>query len=115
MKRLVTLCLLLLTACKREGTAQSAEAEALDYVRLVSVAASNAYTETGQPLPATPCTDPLFGMKKTTKFLKLERCVVRYDSDQSYTVAALFNKDLAVLSDVNGARRVNVDELPEVN
>ena len=103
-----------LTACPCQGTEAKAEAEALDYVRLVTVAASNPYTQTGEPVPATPCTDPLFGMKKTTKFLKLEGCTVRYDTDGQYTVAAVFNADLAVSGDVNGTRRVRVADLPEV-
>lgn len=106
--------LLLLTGCKREGTAESAEAEALDYVRIVAIAASNVYTESGQSIAPTPCTHPMFNMKKTSKFLRLGRCTVRFESDQSYVVAALFNDDLAVVSDENGTRRVQGSELPEV-
>lgn len=115
MKARFWLVALLLTACKQQNDpAQAAEAEALDYVRIVAIAASNVYTETGRSIPPTPCTDHLFNMKKTSKFLRLSRCTVRFDSDQSYGVAALFNDDIAVVSDENGTRRVRVSELPEV-
>lgn len=105
---------LLLTACKGAGSGDTAEAEALDYVRLANVAISNAYYETGQPVPPTPCTDPLFGLKKTSKFLKLQRCVARKDSADSVLIAAVFNDDLAIVSDAQGTRRVKVEDLPEV-
>lgn len=114
MKEGLLLFLLLLTACKREATAQSAEAEALDYVRLVQVALSNAYYQTSRPIPPTPCTDPLFGMKKTSKFLTLNRCTASMVNDENMLVTAVFNGDLAVLGDTQGVRRVKVSELPEV-
>lgn len=106
--------LLLLTACKREGTDASAEAEALDYVKLVQVALSNAHYESGKPVPATPCTDKLFGMKKTSKFLKLKSCTAKLSSDNNFMVAATFNDDLAILGDSSGTKRVKVSELPAV-
>ena len=70
--------LTLLTACKREGTADPAEAEALDYARTVAIAASNLYTETDQSIAPTRCTDPRFGMKKTSKVIKSVSCTVVY-------------------------------------
>lgn len=115
MKHLLFLSLLLLTACKQQNDpAKAAEAEALDYVRLVSIAAINVSDDHGQPIPATRCDNPIFAMHKTTKFLKTDRCTVKVNSDQDYTVAALFNGNLAVVSDVNGTRKVKVSELPEV-
>lgn len=114
LNRLLLLTLVLLTACKREGTPASAEAEALDYVRLVAIALSNAYDQTGQPVPPTPCTAELFGMKKTSKFLKLGRCTAKMDSNRSYLVSAVFNGDIAVMSDPAGTRRVKLADLPEV-
>lgn len=113
------LCLLLLTACKtapasNATNAAEAQAEALEYTRLVGVAVSNAYYESGKPVPPTPCTDPLFGMKKTSNFLKLERCTARKTSADTFLVAAVFNGDLAVLGDEKGTRIVKVSELPEV-
>lgn len=112
LKRIFTLALLLLSACKREATPASTEAEALDYVRLVRVAVSNAYYETGKAVPPTPCTDDLFGMKKTSKFLKLERCTAQTDAAGNALIAAVFNGDIAVLSDAQGVRRVQVSDLP---
>lgn len=105
--------LLLLTACKREATPASTEAEALDYVRLVRVAVSNAYYEMGKAVPPTDCRDDLFGMKKTTKFLKLNRCTAQTDAAGNALVTAVFNEDLAILSDAQGLRRVQVSELPQ--
>lgn len=105
---------LLLSACQRSNAADPAEAEALDYVRLAGIAVSNAYYETGKPVPPTPCTDPLFGLKKTTNFLKLDHCTARKDSENTLLVAALFNGDIAIVSDEKGTRRVKVSELPEV-
>ncbi|MDO4246590.1 MAG: hypothetical protein Q4C89_11255 [Deinococcus sp.] len=105
--------LLLLTGCKREGTAESAEAEALDYVRIVAIAASNVYTESGHSIAPTPCTHPMFNMKKTSKFLKLRRCTVTYTSDQNYRVSALFNDSIAIVSTPEGTWRVKVSDLPK--
>lgn len=114
MKRFLLLPLLLLTACKHQSTAASAEAEALDYVQVVAIAAVNVYDDHGQPIAPTTCDNPIFAMHKTTKFLKINRCNVKINSDQDYLVAALFNGNLAVVSDVNGTRKVKVSELPEV-
>lgn len=114
MKYLPLLVLLLLPACKREATPASAEAEALDYVRLVQIALSNAYYETGRAVPPTPCTSDLFGMKKTSPFLKLKTCTARMDSENTPLVVATFNDDLAILGDRSGTRRVQPNELPEM-
>ncbi len=129
MKKVILLSLLLLTACKpppadgtaadttQSNTAQAnaaeARAEALEYTRLVGVAVSNAYYETGKPIPPTPCTDPLFGMKRTSTFLILERCTARKDSARTFQVIAVFNKDLAVLGDEKETRVVQMSELPQ--
>lgn len=106
---------LLLTACKNNSSGPSStEAEALDYVRLVKIALSNAYYESGKPVPPTPCTDDLFGMKKTTKFLTLKSCTAKMDSESTPLVAAVFNDDLAIVGDAEGTRRVKVSELPDM-
>ena len=112
MKHLFIVVLLLLTACKREATPASVDEEALNYVRLVRVAVSNAFYESGKAVPPTPCTSDLFGMKKTSKFLKLERCTAQTDAAGNALIAAVFNGDIAVLSDAQGVRRVQVSELP---
>lgn len=115
MKRLIFAALLcpalLLTACKQDASGPSAaEAEALDYVRLVKIALSNAYYESGKPIPVTSCTDPLFGMKKTTKFLTLKSCKARMDSETTPLVLAVFDDDLTILGDAQGTRRVQISE-----
>lgn len=112
---LLLLPFLLLSACKNNSSGpSSAEAEALDYVKLVQIALSNAYDQTGKPVPATPCTDALFGMKKTSKFLTLNSCTAKMSSAHNSIVVATFNDDLAILGDGQGTRRVKVSELPEV-
>ena len=112
MKRFFIVVLLVLTACKREGTPASAEAEALDYVRLVRVAVSNAYYESGKAVPPTDCRSDLFGMKKTSKFLTLDRCTAQTDAAGNALVTAVFNGDIGVLGDVQGVRHMKVSELP---
>lgn len=114
MKKIFVLFLLGLTACKQQNDpAKAAEAEALDYVRIVTIAASNVYTEKGQNIPPTPCTHPMFNMKKTSKFIKLNLCTVTYVSDQNYRVTALFNDSIAVLSTPEGTRRVPITDLTQ--
>lgn len=102
---------LMMTGCKREATPQSLEAEALDWVRIVAIGAGNIHAETGQPVHLS-CRDKRLRMKKTSPFLKLDHCSVRYNSDSSYVVAALFNDDIAILSDSKGTRRVEKAALP---
>ena len=114
MKRFFIFVLLLLTACKREATPASSEEEALNYVRLVRVAVSNAHYEMGRAVPPTPCTDDLFGMKKTSKFLKLNRCTAQTDAAGNALITAVFNDDIAVVGDAQGVRRVELSDLPEV-
>lgn len=114
MKMRFLLVLLLLTACKREATPASSEAEALDYVRLVRVALSNAYYQYGKAIPPTDCRSDLFGMKKTSPFLTLNKCTASMVSDNNILIAGVFNNDIAVLGDAQGVRRVKLSELPEV-
>lgn len=102
---------LVLTGCKREATSQSLEAEALDWVRIVAIGAGNIHAETGQPVRLS-CRDKRLRMKKTSPFLKLDHCTVHYNSDTSYVVTALFNGDIAILSDPTGTRRVEKAALP---
>lgn len=110
MRRWV-LILLVLVSCKKEATQSSIEAEAMDWVRIVAIAAGNVAAQQG-PLAPMSCRDPMLRMKKPSRFLVLEHCHVEYKNDYSYQVVALFNSDVAIISDPKGTRRVSVRDLP---
>lgn len=103
-----------LTSCKQNLTeAEAAQQAALDYVRLVNVAVSNAYYETGKAVPPTPCTDPLFGMRKPNRLITVTRCTAQKDNADTVLITALFNKDIAVIQSGAEPRIVKPAELPK--
>lgn len=125
----LTISLALLTACKTppaqtNSTATSAAPasaqatpgynEALSYVKLMQIALLNVYYEQRQPIAATPCNNPMFGMRKPPKVISIESCAVKLNDQNDYLVAAKFTNGLAFMSDPQGTRPVNVSELPEI-
>lgn len=106
--------LLLLTSCKQNlSEEEAAQQAALDYVRLVNIAVSNAYYEMGKPIPPTPCTDPLFGMKRPNRLITVTRCTAQKDNADTVLIAALFNKDIAVLQNDTEPKLIKPSELPK--